>query len=111
MNNVTIGPNFKSNKTVIGFKSYSRVCRCSSQVYSNYADVITLFSKMFPQLPGAFVAQKWGPGHQYFRLRSEYFLAPKVNILGSRAIILGSKASTLNFEARSFGSVTSALTP
>ena len=28
-----IGHNFKFNKTVIGFKSYSRVCRCSSQVY------------------------------------------------------------------------------
>ena len=26
-------PNFKFNKTVMGFKSYSRVCRCSSQVY------------------------------------------------------------------------------
>ena len=29
-----IGINFKFNKTVIGLKSYSRVCRCSSQVYS-----------------------------------------------------------------------------
>ena len=28
-----IGLNFKFNKTVIGFKSYSRVCRCPSQVY------------------------------------------------------------------------------
>ena len=28
-----IGHNFKFNKTVIGFKSYSRVCRCYSQVY------------------------------------------------------------------------------
>ena len=28
-----IGHNFKFDKTVIGFKSYSRVCRCSSQVY------------------------------------------------------------------------------
>ena len=31
-----IGPNFKFNKTVIVFKSYSRVCRCSSQVYFMY---------------------------------------------------------------------------
>ena len=28
-----IVPNFKLNKSVIGFKSYPRVCRCSSQVY------------------------------------------------------------------------------
>ena len=28
-----IGHNFKFNKTIIGFKSYWRVCRCSSQVY------------------------------------------------------------------------------
>ena len=29
-----IGPKFKFNKTVIGLKSYSRVCRCSCHMYS-----------------------------------------------------------------------------
>ena len=33
-----IGNNFKFNKTVIGFKSYSRVCSCSSQVYIHQLD-------------------------------------------------------------------------
>ena len=31
-----IGHNFKFDKTVIGFKSYSRVCHCSSQVYLSF---------------------------------------------------------------------------
>ena len=39
-----IGPNFKFDRTIIRFKSYSKVCRCSSQVYLfYYCCVIILF--------------------------------------------------------------------
>ena len=35
-----IGPNSKFYKAVIRFKFYSRVCRCSSQVYTHYCPLI-----------------------------------------------------------------------
>ena len=48
-----IGHNFKFNKTVIGFKSYSRVCHCSSQVYFQFFSKFPIFPsfQLFSKFP------------------------------------------------------------